>query len=40
MNNLLENDEHDRRDYCRGGGSESGQEGEDGNWNGKEAGVD
>ena len=40
MNNFLENDEHDCRDYCCSGRSESGQEGEDGNWNGKEAGVE
>ncbi len=40
MNNILENDEHDGRDYRRGGGGESREKGEDGNWNGKEAGVE
>ena len=40
MNNFLENDEHDRGDYCCGGGGESGEEGEDGNRDSKQAGVD
>ena len=40
MNDILENDEHDGRDDCCSGGGESGEKGEHGNWNGKQAGVE
>ena len=40
MNNFLENDEHHGGDYCGGGGCEGGEEGQDGNWDRKEAAVD
>ena len=40
MNNFLENYEQNGRNYCRSGGGEGGEEGDDGNWNGEQAGVE